>query len=111
MFSSNTSQSAVSAYIEDVFSTWLYTGTGTGTVTNNNGIDLTGNGGMVWIKSRTTAGAAQSNANIPPNNHYIFDTVRTNQNALNSASIYGQDGSWGNTYFRFLSNANLTPIF
>jgi hypothetical protein len=96
--------SAPPVYIEDVFSTWLYTGTGSGTVTNNNGIDLTGKGGMVWIKSRTSAGSPQISSPIPPNNHYIFDTVRTNQNALNSASIYGQDTSWGNTYFRFLSN-------
>jgi len=96
--------SSAANYIEDVFSTWLYTGTGSGTVTNNNGIDLTGKGGMVWIKSRTSAGTVQTGGPIPPNNHYIFDTVRTNNYALNSASIYGQDATWGNTYFRFLSN-------
>ena len=38
-------------YIEDVFSTYLYTGNGsTQTITNN--IDLSTKGGLVWIKSR-----------------------------------------------------------
>jgi hypothetical protein len=42
----------VPAYIEDVFSTYLYTGTGTyQTITN--GIDLSTKGGLVWIKSRS----------------------------------------------------------
>jgi hypothetical protein len=41
-------------YIEDVFSTYLYTGTGAArTITN--GIDLAGEGGMVWIKCRGSA--------------------------------------------------------
>jgi hypothetical protein len=38
-------------YIEDVFSTYLYTGNGS-TQTITNGIDLDGEGGMVWIKNR-----------------------------------------------------------
>ena len=38
-------------YIEDIFSTYLYTGTGS-TQTITNGIDLAGEGGMVWIKNR-----------------------------------------------------------
>jgi hypothetical protein len=43
---------AVVNYIEDVFSTWLYNGNGsTQTITNN--IDLSGKGGLVWIKDRT----------------------------------------------------------
>jgi len=39
-------------YIEDVFSTWLYTGNGT-SQTITNGINLSDNGGLVWIKCRT----------------------------------------------------------
>jgi hypothetical protein len=50
-------------YIEDVFSTWLYTGNGT-SQTITNGINLSGNGGMVWIKDRSISSA-----------HAIFDTV------------------------------------
>lgn len=43
-----------SLYVEDVFSTYLYTGNGS-TQTITNGIDLDGEGGMVWIKSRNNA--------------------------------------------------------
>lgn len=39
-------------FVEDVFSTYLYTGNGS-TQTINNGIDLSGKGGLVWIKSRS----------------------------------------------------------
>lgn len=53
-------------YVDDVFSTWLYTGTGAAqTITN--GIDLSGKGGMVWIKNRTRATSG----------HVLFDTNRT----------------------------------
>ena len=38
-------------YIEDVFSTYLYTGNGS-TQTITNGIDLAGEGGLTWIKQR-----------------------------------------------------------
>ena len=51
-------------YIEDVFSTYLYTGTGaTQTITNS--IDLSGKGGLTWIKNRTNA-----------NDHRLTDTAR-----------------------------------
>jgi hypothetical protein len=49
-----TSAVAAANYIEDVFSTYLYTGNGS-TQTITNGIDLSGKGGLVWIKSRTNA--------------------------------------------------------
>jgi hypothetical protein len=51
-------------YIEDVFSTWLYTGTGASqTITNN--IALSTNGGIVWMKSRSAS-----------TDHAIYDTAR-----------------------------------
>lgn len=50
-------------YVDDVFSTYLYTGNGS-TQTINNGIDLAGKGGLVWIKPR---GAGD---------HQLFDTAR-----------------------------------
>jgi hypothetical protein len=89
-------------YVEDVFSTWLYTGNGS-TQTITNGIDLAGKGGLVWIKSRNIAGSAQVNSQIPQYNHFLFDTLRTNQNALNTASNFGQDSTWGALYLNFLS--------
>jgi hypothetical protein len=53
-----------SLFIENLFSTYLYTGNGS-TQTITNGIDLSTYGGMVWLKSRTTA-----------YNNNLFDTVR-----------------------------------
>jgi len=44
-----------SLYVEDVFSTYLYEGTSAAGNTVNNGIDLDGEGGMVWLKSRGDA--------------------------------------------------------
>jgi len=58
-------------YIEDVFSTYLYTGTGSSqTITNS--INISGNGGAVWIKCRNTAGEP----------HVLVDTARGASNAL-----------------------------
>jgi hypothetical protein len=56
---------AVPTYIEDIFSTTLYTGNGS-TQTITNGIDLAGKGGMVWTGRRTTV-----------NRNTIYDTTRT----------------------------------
>ena len=51
-------------YVEDVFSTYLYvTAGGTNAITN--GIDFSGEGGMVWTKSRTNT-----------NSFYLGDTTR-----------------------------------
>jgi hypothetical protein len=55
---------AVPNYIEDVFSTYLYTGNGS-TQTITNGIDLSGKGGLTWIKRRSTV-----------QYHHLFDTAR-----------------------------------
>ena len=41
-------------YVEDVFSTYLYEGNA-GTQTITNGIDLAGEGGLVWTKNRDSA--------------------------------------------------------
>ena len=38
-------------YVDDVFSTFLYEGTGS-TQSINNGIDISGEGGLVWLKRR-----------------------------------------------------------
>jgi hypothetical protein len=44
---------SAAVYVEDVFSTFLYEGNGS-TQTITNGIDLSGEGGMVWVKNRST---------------------------------------------------------
>ena len=51
-------------YIEEVFSTYLYTGNGS-TQTITNGIDLSTKGGLVWLKSRSGA-----------ENHILTDSAR-----------------------------------
>jgi len=64
MFSAQNSQvSADFNYIEDVFSTWLYKGNGS-TQSIDNGINLSGRGGLTWIKSRSAA------------DHALYDTSR-----------------------------------
>ena len=45
-------------YVDDVFSTDLYRGTDADTTITNN-IDLSGEGGMVWCKKRTSGGNDQ----------------------------------------------------
>ena len=54
----------VQLYIEDVFSTYLYTGNGS-TQTITNGIDLSTKGGLVWMKGRSGA-----------TDHALYDTAR-----------------------------------
>jgi len=61
-------------FVEDVFSTYLYLGNGTTGQTIENGIDLAGKGGMVWLKGRESS--SDENA--------IFDTIRGDNSALSS---------------------------
>jgi len=90
MFSSNTTQVSNAAnYIEDVFSTYLYTGNGS-TQTITNGIDLSGKGGLVWTKSR--GGGAS-------NDHILKDTVRGGANWIYSNNTLEQQT--GDTGFSF----------
>jgi hypothetical protein len=72
-------------YIEDVFSTYLYTGNGS-TQTITNGIDLAGKGGLVWIKNRNVAGRS----------HRLIDTVRGGANYLESNNTDAQGNYAGN---------------
>jgi hypothetical protein len=64
-------------WIDDVFSTYLYAGNG-GAQTITNGIDLAGKGGLLWIKSRTSADASLG--------HVLADTVRGRGSYLRSQS-------------------------
>ena len=75
-------QAAVAAnYIEEVFSTYLYTGNNT---TNNivNNIDLSTKGGLVWGKARNIAG-----------NHYLVDTARGAPYGIRTATTGAQTTS------------------
>jgi len=80
--------------VEDVFSTYLYTGTGSA-LTINNGIDLAGEGGLTWIKNRGPNAA----------NHALYDTERGVRNFLMSSSSSAQDtASAGSGLTAFNSN-------
>jgi hypothetical protein len=68
-------------FIEDVFSTFLYTGTDANQ-TINNGIDLAGKGGLVWNKVR---GATGNNSY-----HYWVDTVRGRASGIASNAADAQ---------------------
>ena len=72
-------------YIEEVFSTYLYTGNGsTQTITNN--IDLSTKGGLVWSKHRGGT-----------NSHRLYDTVRGGNKSLSTNQTVAQD-TWSAPY-------------
>ena len=78
-------------YIEDVFSTYLYTGTGA-TQTITNGIDLAGKGGLVWTKGRSLG-----------RTHGIIDTTRGITKFLNTTLSTGEA-----TYTTTITNISST---
>jgi hypothetical protein len=78
---------APKVYVEDVFSTYLYTGdSSTQTITNN--IDLSGKGGLVWIRERASLSA-----------HCLFDTARGTGGVLSTNSASGETSTDGLTSF------------
>ena len=80
-------------YVEDVFSTYIYTGNSS-TQTITNGINLDEEGGMVWTKGRTTA-----------TDHYIADTERgINQGLYTNSIAASQDHTSSATVTAFNSD-------
>ena len=79
-------------YVDDVFSTYLYDGNATARSIVN-GIDLDGEGGLVWTKERSDAA-----------NHHLYDTERgalkrifsnttdAEQSIANSLTSFNSDG-------------------
>jgi len=66
-------------YVDDVFSTYLYEGNGTSDSSTNqiqNGLDLSGEGGLVWIKKRSGGTTGKS--------HSLYDTERGQYSRLKS---------------------------
>ena len=82
-----------SLYVEDVFSTYLYTGNGS-TQTITNGIDLDGEGGLVWIKDRDDGGKA----------HSLTDTTMGTNDFLASTSTSGLITAGSNVISSFNSD-------
>ena len=82
-------------YVDDVFSTFLYQGN-SGTQTITNGIDLAGEGGLVWIKDRTNS-----------LKHMLLDTVQgqvANSQAFLSSNSNGAADGAGNIITSFNNN-------
>ena len=75
----NAGGGAAALNVEDVFSTYLYTGTGSTPQTIVNNIDLGGEGGMVWFKPRWSYG------------HALFDTERGVENRLSTNNNFAED--------------------
>ena len=90
------------AFIENLFSTYLYTGNGS-TQTITNGIDLSTNGGMVWIKCRTPTAT----------NNWLSDTVRGNTKRSSSNTTSAESTlstsitSFNSNGFSIGSNSNV----
>jgi len=78
--------------IEDVFSTYLYTGNGS-TQTITNGIDLAGEGGLVWTKNRDNAfNHFLYDTERGVNNYLISDLTIDQQTVANSLTAFNSDG-------------------
>jgi len=101
------------ANVADVFSTYLYTGNGS-TQTINNGIDLAGEGGMVWIKDRTASKQhtlLTTDISLPSNSYYPINFLATNSSGA-MQDIYGGGGTgpWASSFlsdgFSLYNNAN-----
>jgi hypothetical protein len=103
-------------FIEDLFSTYLYTGTGGTAQTINNGIDLSTKGGLVWVKSRSNAyaGGLQDTARgasfqlIPSQTVAQYNNsgngfTSFNTNGFSLQNDYSFDGSCNNTGSTYVS--------
>lgn len=80
-------------YVEDVFSTYLYTGNSS-TQTITNGIDLSGKGGLTWIKARSTTyphvlvdTARGATKTLMSNGNYAEQTATSSLTAFNSTGF------------------------
>ena len=82
--------------VEDVFSTYLYTGTGAAqTITN--GIDLDGEGGLVWVKKRV------DNSGSGTGSHVLVDTERGVNKYLSSSGTAAENTTNTTNITGFLS--------
>ena len=77
-------------YVDDVFSTFLYDGNGS-TQSINNGIDISGEGGLVWVKQRNET-----------RGHNLCDTERGATKIL-ATNNNGAEGTYTTTITGFTS--------
>ena len=79
------------AYIEDVFSTYLYTGNNT-TNTITNGIDLSGEGGLVWVKHRDGAASHALHDTERGASKRLFSNLTNAESTVTSFTSFNSDG-------------------
>lgn len=85
--------------VDDVFSTHLYTGNNS-TQTITNGIDLSGEGGLVWTRSRSVG-----------DNHRLTDTERGVNKGLDSSNTYAEFTATGaNGVSQFNNNGFISDM-
>ena len=93
-------------YVDDVFSTYLYDGNDSGSGgTQNiiNGIDLSGEGGMVWLKGRSNG----TDGNLYDTARGVRKYIRTNSNGAESTANSGSGlTSFNNNGFTLGNNWN-----
>ena len=94
---------ATKTYVDDVFSTYLYKGNNS-TNTLNTGLDMSGEGGLVWLKARSSA-----------RQHILFDTARGANKKIasnDSAAEYDGTGVYNQTFTStgFTVNNTLTDV-
>ena len=114
MQAAGTAASGDKVYVEDVFSTHLYTGDAESFNTINNGIDLAGEGGLVWIKERSSGGGSHkllstdasgnhsglldSSSNAAAGTGYQPQYFFQNSNGFKTTSVVGDTTVQGNDY-------------
>ena len=103
-------------YVDDVFSTYLYTGNGS-TQTITNGIDLAGKGGLVWVKRRNGSSnqvlvdssnslssylaSNLTNGSISPGwPAFVFNSDGFNPPAASNGEVNGTSGTYASWTFR-----------
>ena len=104
MQAAGTAASGDSVYVEDVFSTFLYTGNATArSIVNGINLDATSDdsdGGLVWIKWRSDGGYGS-------NNNALFDTSRgVNQIMYSDTTMESQNTGSGNNQSLSAFNSN-----
>ena len=75
--------------VETVFNTFVWPGAGASATTVNNGIDLSSEGGMIWIKSRTNPGSGHF--------HHLVDSARGQSSGFYKA-LYSNGPEAENAY-------------
>lgn len=100
MFSANSSQvSDDKLFVEDAFSTFVYTGNGS-TQTITNGIDLAGKGGLWWAKGRANPGNLGG--------HGLVDTARGAGKMLQSNTTGAQFSTTGGEFVTSFNSNGVT---